>query len=136
MAFRRTHGAELRGATHARCAKPGSAMHRLRFSHEVDGDRAERYRPRPANVHLSAMQKGSATRHRKCRDGGLVGAEAIGKVMYQRQACIAQASICRERAQADPARHDYWIDEAIVWLQRAIEARRGIAVSCEIHDGA
>jgi hypothetical protein len=72
------------------------------------------------------MQKGSAARHRKCRDGGLVGAEATGNVMYQRQECIAQASICRDKAQADPARYDHWIDEAIVWLQRAIEARRGI----------
>jgi hypothetical protein len=66
-------------------------MHRLRLAHEVDGDRAERYRARPANVQLPAMQKGSAPRHRKCRDGGLAGAEATGNVMYQRQECIAQA---------------------------------------------
>jgi hypothetical protein len=49
--------------------------------------------------------------------------------MYQRQECIAQASTCRENARGDPARHDYWIDEAIRWHQRAIEARREIVVS-------
>jgi hypothetical protein len=54
----------------------------------------------------------------------VVKAEAIGDVMDRRQQCIAQASICREKAQADPARYDYWIDEAIAWLQRAIEASR------------
>jgi len=33
-----TQGAELMGGTHARHTKPGSAMHRLRFSDEVGGD--------------------------------------------------------------------------------------------------
>jgi hypothetical protein len=55
--------------------------------------------------------------------------------MYQRLECIAQASISREKAQGDPARHDYWIDEAIVWLQRAIEARRENMVTREVRDG-
>lgn len=54
--------------------------------------------------------------------------------MYQRQECIAQASACREKAQSDPARYDYWIDEAVVWLQRAIEARRESPVTHEIHE--
>lgn len=49
--------------------------------------------------------------------------------MYQRDQCLFQASICREKAQADPARYDYWIDEAIVWLQRAIAARHNNAVT-------
>jgi hypothetical protein len=31
--------------------------------------------------------------------------------MYQRDECIAQASICRKKAQTDPARSVYWIDE-------------------------
>jgi hypothetical protein len=56
--------------------------------------------------------------------------------MYQRQECIAQASICREKAQADPARHDYWIDEAIAWHQRAIRARRENVVTREVYDEA
>ena len=66
------------------------------------------------------MQKGSAAHHRKCCDRGLVRDETTGDVMYEREECIAQASICREKAQADPARHDHWIDEAIVWPQRAV----------------
>ena len=53
--------------------------------------------------------------------------------MYQRKECIEQASACREKAQSDPARHDYWIDEAVVWLQRATEARHENAVTHEIH---
>jgi hypothetical protein len=63
--------------------------------------------PRPANVHLSAMPKGSAAHYRKRGDGGLVEAEAIPDVMYQREECLLQASMCREKAQADPARYDY-----------------------------
>ena len=45
---------------------------------------------------------------------------------------IKQASGCREKAQSDPAQHDYWIDEAVVWLQRAIETRYSNAVTHEI----
>ena len=65
----------------------------------------------------------------------------LGEVMppnsftHQRLDCIAQATFCREKAQADPARHDYWIDEAVVWHQRAVDAGRGIAVTHEIHAG-
>jgi TPR repeat protein len=70
-----------------------------------------------------------------CRDGRLVGAEVIGDVMYWREECLVQASICREKAQADPARYDYWIDQAVVWLQRAAEARHKNAVTHEIHAG-
>jgi hypothetical protein len=65
----------------------------------------------------------------------LVEAEMIGDVMYQRDECLAEASTCREKAQADPARCDYWIDQATVWLQRAIQARRGKAVTYDIRDG-
>jgi hypothetical protein len=64
----------------------------------------------------------------------LVGAEAIGDVTYQRQECIEQASICREKAQADPERHDHWIDRAVVWLQRANQSRQESAVTYEVHD--
>jgi hypothetical protein len=46
----------------------------------------------------------------------------IGNVMYQRDECIAQASFCREKAQADPAHSEYWIDRAIEWHRRAILA--------------
>jgi hypothetical protein len=59
----------------------------------------------------------------------LAKAEAIGEVMYRREESLVQASICREKARADPAHHDYWIDQAVVWLQRAIQASRGNAVT-------
>jgi hypothetical protein len=65
----------------------------------------------------------------------LVEAKMIGDVMYQRDECIAQASICRQKAKADPTRYDYWIDQAVLWLQRAIQARRGKAVTYDIRDG-
>jgi hypothetical protein len=55
--------------------------------------------------------------------------------MYQRDECIAQASVCREQAKADPARYDHWIDQATVWHQRAIQARHGKAVAYDIREG-
>jgi hypothetical protein len=58
----------------------------------------------------------------------------VGDMMYQREECLAQASMCREKAQADPARYDYWIDQAVVWLQRPLQSRRGKAVADEIQD--
>jgi hypothetical protein len=65
----------------------------------------------------------------------LVEALVIEGVMYQRDECLAQASTCREKAQADPALYDYWIDQAVVWLQRAIQARRGKVVTYDNRDG-
>ena len=55
--------------------------------------------------------------------------------MYQRDEYIAQASICRKKALADPAHYDHWIDQAVVWLQRALQARRGKAVTYDIREG-
>ena len=81
------------------------------------------------------MQKGSAAHHRKCCDRGLVRAETTGNVMYQRQECLVRAAVCREKAQADPAHYDHWIDEAIVWLQRAIGTGRRSAVTHLVQDG-
>jgi hypothetical protein len=65
----------------------------------------------------------------------LVEAEVIGDVTYQRDECLVQASICRQKAKADPAYYDYWIDQAVAWLQRSIQARRGRAVTYDIRDG-
>ena len=59
----------------------------------------------------------------------------IRDVMHQREECLVQASMCREKAQADPVRNDYWIDQTIVWLQRAMQGSRPNAVTYEIHDG-
>jgi hypothetical protein len=109
-------------------------MHGLRLADEADVDRAELYRPRPANVYLSELRKGPAAYHRKRRDRGLGKAEEA-KVMYQREECLIHASICREKAQADPARSDHWIDRAITWHQRAAQSRHGNAITHEVHDG-
>jgi hypothetical protein len=108
-------------------------MHGLRLADEAHGNRAERYRPRSANFYLPALLKGPAAHHRKHRDRGVVRAEA--KMMYEREKCLVHASVCREKAQADPARSDHWIDRAIVWHQRAVQARQGDAVTHEIHEG-
>jgi hypothetical protein len=110
-------------------------MHSLRFTNEVDGDRAEQAGPRLANLYLPTLQKGTGAYYRRHRPRGLVEAKVVGNVIYQRDVCIAQASICRGKAQADPARYDYWIDQAVVWLQRAIQARRGKAVTYDIREG-
>jgi hypothetical protein len=61
-------------------------------------------------------------------------AKAIGDMMYQRRECIDQASVCRDKAQADPERHDYWIDEAIVWLQRAMQTPLRVTADERIPD--
>jgi hypothetical protein len=61
--------------------------------------------------------------------------QMIGDVIYQREECLAQTSMCREKAQADPVRNDYWIDQAIEWLQRAMQSRHANPVTHEIHDG-
>ncbi|MBB4259833.1 MULTISPECIES: hypothetical protein [unclassified Bradyrhizobium] len=44
--------------------------------------------------------------------------------MDRRTACLHQADAFREKAIADPEQHDRWIDEAIKWLERAMEAGR------------
>jgi hypothetical protein len=55
--------------------------------------------------------------------------------MDRKQACLTQAATCREKAESDPANRDYWIDEAIIWLERATTPTSGVAVSYEIIDG-
>ncbi|RZN08068.1 hypothetical protein CWO91_24335 [Bradyrhizobium genosp. SA-3] len=54
--------------------------------------------------------------------------------MDRRTACLKQADAFREKAIADPAHHDEWIDEAIKWLERAMEASRRVAVTIEAKD--
>jgi hypothetical protein len=47
-------------------------------------------------------------------------------VMDRLQTCLAQAAMCRNRAENEPSHYDYWIDRAIKWLEqaRAITAPR------------
>nr|WP_157330481.1 hypothetical protein [Bradyrhizobium cajani] len=42
-----------------------------------------------------------------------------------------QANAFREKAIADPEHHDEWIDEAIRWLERAMEAGCHAVVTVE-----
>ncbi|NUR10405.1 MAG: hypothetical protein HOQ20_00960 [Bradyrhizobium sp.] len=51
--------------------------------------------------------------------------------MDRRTACLHQADAFREKALADPEHHDEWIDEAIKWLERAMEASCRAVVSVE-----
>jgi hypothetical protein len=52
----------------------------------------------------------------------------------RRTACLKQADAFREKAIADPAHHDQWIDEAIKWLEKAMEASCHVAVTVEARD--
>jgi hypothetical protein len=54
----------------------------------------------------------------------------------RRTACLHQADAFREKALADPEHHDQWIDEAIKWLERAMEAGRRAAITVEAYDGS
>jgi hypothetical protein len=40
-----------------------------------------------------------------------------------------------KKAQTEPQRQEYWIDESIWWLERAIEQSGDVAVSYEVIDG-
>jgi len=110
-------------------------MHRLRIADEADSDRTRRYRERPSNVCLSGVQESSAAHYRQRLDRGLVSAEANMNIVYHRDKCLAEASICREKSRADPTRSDYWIDRAVIWHQRAALASQANAVTRETHDG-
>jgi hypothetical protein len=39
--------------------------------------------------------------------------------MERRETCLAQAAMCRDRADTEPSHHDYWVDRAIKWLEQA-----------------
>lgn len=56
--------------------------------------------------------------------------------MDRRTACLHQADAFREKALADPEHHDEWIDEAIKWLERAMEASCRAVVALEGDDGS
>jgi hypothetical protein len=58
---------------------------------------------------------------------------AVFKVrdVSRREACLAQAAVCREKAEADAVNQDFWISEAIRWLELAINPAGHAAVSAE-----
>jgi hypothetical protein len=52
----------------------------------------------------------------------------------RRTACLHQADAFREKAIADPEQRDKWVDEAIKWLERAMEASRCAVGTLEAGD--
>ncbi|MHB0768112.1 hypothetical protein ACYCVF_29340 [Bradyrhizobium sp. 1.29L] len=54
--------------------------------------------------------------------------------MDRRTACLHQANAFREKALADPEHHDQWIDEAIKWLEQAMEASCHAVITMEGRD--
>ncbi|MEY9110314.1 hypothetical protein ABH999_006510 [Bradyrhizobium yuanmingense] len=54
----------------------------------------------------------------------------------RRTACLHQANAFREKALADPEHHDQWIDEAIKWLERAMEASCRAVITMEGDNGS
>ncbi|MBV8921801.1 hypothetical protein [Bradyrhizobium sp.] len=56
------------------------------------------------------------------------------KAMDRKHACLARAAACRERAEADPQNHDYWMQEAIRWLDLAQGPTGPVAVTFEARD--
>ncbi|KRP91327.1 MULTISPECIES: hypothetical protein [Bradyrhizobium] len=56
--------------------------------------------------------------------------------MDRRTACLHQANAFREKALADPEHHDQWIDEAIKWLERAMEASCRAVITMEGDNGS
>lgn len=51
--------------------------------------------------------------------------------MDRKAACLLQAAVCREQAVADPLNHDYWVDEAIKWLELAHAPASPVVVTIE-----
>jgi hypothetical protein len=69
-----------------------SAMHGLRFANDVNGNRAGRVGPRPSNVYLSKMQKGSAAPNGQYRD------RSLGRAATHHQSRQRRHSRCSRRS--------------------------------------
>lgn len=54
--------------------------------------------------------------------------------MDRKHACLARAAACRERAEADAQDRDYWMEEAIRWLDVAQGPTGPVAVTFEAGD--
>ena len=46
-------------------------------------------------------------------------------------ACLEQARIFREKAEADPVNRERWVDEAIKWLERAVVPSGQVVVTID-----
>jgi hypothetical protein len=49
--------------------------------------------------------------------------------MARKDSCLAQAAVCRAKAEADAENRDFWINEAIKWLELAINPAGHVAVN-------
>ena len=56
--------------------------------------------------------------------------------MDRRGACLAQEAACLEKADADRAHRERWIEEAAKWRQRAEAPCDHMAVTFEAKDGS
>lgn len=52
--------------------------------------------------------------------------------MNRKAACLMQAAACRAQAMADPLNHDFWVDEAIRWLELAHAPASHAVVTIEL----
>jgi hypothetical protein len=54
--------------------------------------------------------------------------------MDSREECLKQAADCREKVKTHPEQHDFWINEAMIWTERAAQAR-GEPKTHDVRDG-
>jgi len=47
----------------------------------------------------------------------------------RKAACLEQARVFREKAEADPANRERWVNEAIQWLERAVASGGQVVVT-------
>jgi hypothetical protein len=91
-------------------------------------------RLRPPYRFLSYVNDADLGIMERCNRGGNL---QIGERRVDRRtACLRQADAFREKALADPEHHDQWIDEAIKWLERAMEASCRAAIAVEADNGS
>ena len=62
---------------------------------------------------------------------GVAGIAATMSTPDRKGACLARARACRERAESDPANHDYWVNEAVKWLERAVAPVGHVVITVE-----
>jgi hypothetical protein len=53
----------------------------------------------------------------------------------RRETCTRRAAQCRHQAQAQPARRQYWVEQAEEWDRRARDGGEETATTHEVHSG-
>ena len=49
--------------------------------------------------------------------------------------CTRRARLCRDQAQAQPERREYWVEQAEEWDRRAKDGGTERTSTCEVHRG-